>query len=238
MTFSNEADDEGGPTGLVGCTQSLAGLGVEVFVKKEMVIPERIASMWVMGSDKEARTIRPGHEEFDKAFAEIDGDFAKGHLFSRTCGILDGEIIPVEVVVALQRLDEDEVGGEPDGPAPVGITAKHFGAGFARSVFHAISLSLGVEGEGGFSMGLAEGADAEIREKFIAVKHAGEGRAELVFIRNGDEPATGVFFPFDVPEFDILHDVGSVLHEPFHAALEPRERIDLRLFEHGRGHDG
>ena len=52
VTFADEADDEGGPTGLVGGSEALAGLGVEVFVEEEVLIPKWIAAMRVMNSDE------------------------------------------------------------------------------------------------------------------------------------------------------------------------------------------
>jgi hypothetical protein len=52
--FADEARDEGGPSGLVGGPEAFAGFGVEVFVKEEVLIPEGIAAMGMMGTNEVA----------------------------------------------------------------------------------------------------------------------------------------------------------------------------------------
>ena len=52
MSFADEADDEGGPAGLVGGAKAFAGFGVEVFVEEKVVVPERVAPVRMMGADE------------------------------------------------------------------------------------------------------------------------------------------------------------------------------------------
>ena len=58
---------------------------------------------------------------------------------------LDLKLVAVEVVVALQRLDQQKVDREPDRPAPVGVAAEQAGVRFAGHVVHPIRLAHDVE---------------------------------------------------------------------------------------------
>ena len=58
-------------------------------------------------------------KEGDEAVADVDGDFAEGAFVPGAGWVFDLEGIAVEIVVALESLDEDKVGGIPDRAAPV-----------------------------------------------------------------------------------------------------------------------
>lgn len=238
MSLPNETHNEGGPAGLVGSPESFAGFGVEIFVEENVIIPERVASVGVVDSNEVTGPVRTGHEELDESVAKIDGDLAQGGFFAGAGGVFDGKVVTIKIVVALESLDEDEVGWEPNRSAPIRVATKHFGGRFTRGVLHAVSLPVRFKVEGFLAMSLAERANAEVGEKFIPVKHAGQGGAKLVLIGNGDEPAIRVLNARNVLEFDILHDVRAVLHKPLHPALEVGKGIDLRLLQDGRSHDG
>ncbi len=77
-------------------------------------------------------------------------------------GILDGEGVTVEVIIAFKSLDENEIGREPDRAAPVRVSAEHVGGGLAGCVFHLVGLAGVLEDEGLVQVDLREGADSEI----------------------------------------------------------------------------
>ena len=80
--FADEADDEGGPAGLVGGAEAFAGFGVEVLVEEEEVLPVRF--LRVAGGFAKARALAvfAGEEEGDETVAEVDGDFAQVLVFA------------------------------------------------------------------------------------------------------------------------------------------------------------
>ena len=51
----------------------------------------------------------------------------------RTC---DAKVIAVVVMKLLQRLDDEEIHGKPDGPAPVGVAAEESAVGLCRLIAH------------------------------------------------------------------------------------------------------
>lgn len=121
-TLADEADDECGPAGLVRGSEAFAGLSVEVFVKEDEVLPVLVIGV-AFGDFRVAEAgavaVFVFLEEGDEAVTDVDGDFPEGEFFPGAGGVLDFEVVSVEVMVALEGFDEDEVGGEPDGASPV-----------------------------------------------------------------------------------------------------------------------
>ena len=59
-------------------------------------------------------------------------------MLTRSGRALDGERVAMEVVIPLERLDEQEVEGQPDRPAPVRVPAKQARVRFARRVVETV----------------------------------------------------------------------------------------------------
>ena len=66
------------------------------------------------------------------AARDLARDLREVHEDARAGGALDAQVVAVEVVVALQRLDEQVVDGEPDRAAPVRVAAEEAGRRLAR----------------------------------------------------------------------------------------------------------
>ena len=151
----------------MGCAEAFAGLGMEVFVKEQEVPP--IGRIRVTARLAETRTpaVFTGHEERDKAVAQIKRDLSQVFHLSGTRRIFDREGVAVKVMISLKRLDDEIVGWKPDGPAPVGIAAEHVGVRLAGRVANFIGMTSVPEDEGVFGMGFRKRADAVSGEEFV-----------------------------------------------------------------------
>ena len=59
-------------------------------------------------------------------------------------------------MVALECLNEDEIGREPDGAAPVGVSSEHVGCRLAGCVLHLMGVAGVLEDEGFFVVGFGK----------------------------------------------------------------------------------
>jgi len=87
----DEADDEGGPAGLVGGTEAFARFAVEVFVEEDEVFPVLVVGIafgdfGIAVAGALAAFVL--FEEGDEAVADVDGDFPQGGFLSGAGGIL------------------------------------------------------------------------------------------------------------------------------------------------------
>src|SRR5438552_962568 len=79
---------------------------------------------------------------------------------------------PVERVVVVLLLDQQEVGREPDRGARVGIAAEEAAARLRRFVAHDVVLATGTQYVGMVGVVAAEGAQAVRAEEFVRVERA------------------------------------------------------------------
>ena len=91
----------------------------------------------IVGVARVAAVARPapvgvGQEERRPAGAELVGDLVQVHHAARAGRALDLQLVAVEVVVALERLDQQVVDRKPDRPAPVGVAAEQPGVATRR----------------------------------------------------------------------------------------------------------
>lgn len=190
--FADEADDEGGPAGLVGGAEAFAGVAVEVFVKKEETLPIGALCVGWAFSKTGAITVFIREEKGDEAVANVDGNFAQRQLFSRTRGVFEGEAVAVEIVVAFEGLNDEKIGREPDRAAPVRVATEHGSFGLAGLVVNLAGHHAVVKNEGFFFVRFRERADAEIGQKFVGIQHAGEAFFQTRLAGNSEEDAAVV----------------------------------------------
>jgi hypothetical protein len=100
---------------------------------------------------------------------------------------LDGEGVAVEVVEAFEGFDEEVVDGEPDGAAPVGVSAEEGALGFAGFVVDLVGVAGDVELVGLIFEGFGDGADAPRGEEFVFVEDALEDALEAFAGDDGEE---------------------------------------------------
>ena len=110
-----------------------AGLAVEVLVEQHEIAPGGILGEAPVAPVAGAPAGRIGQEEARRGAARSPRRPARGScVLPEPVGHSTCERVAVEVVVALQRLDQQVVDGEPDRPAPVRVAAEQAGVGLAR----------------------------------------------------------------------------------------------------------
>src|SRR4029450_12410655 len=76
---------------------------------------------------------------------DLAGDVAEMHAPPRSRRALDRERVTVEVMIALERLDQQGVERGRDRAPPVGIAAEHAGRRLAGHVVDAVALAARIE---------------------------------------------------------------------------------------------
>ena len=178
--FADQPDDERSPTGLVTGAEAFTGLGVKILVEQHQVLPRGIIIVTFGDAPAETRsiTIRIFLEDGDQAFADEICDLIQGQFMARTSRSFDLEGVPVEMVIALERFDDEEVDGKPDRAAPVRVAAEHPAVALARDIADFMILATVVEPEGLLLMDLAEGADAKAAEELLFIDESFETAPE------------------------------------------------------------
>lgn len=132
------------PSSLVRSAKTRTIVTMEVLVK-EHVIPE-------MGITIESRvsaicsssSIHILSKYVDDAMLDFFCNLVEWHIVTTPSGTLDLEVVPIVLVEALKRLDQEEVGRQPDGSTPIGVTAKHARVRVAGPVCNFVVLSVDV----------------------------------------------------------------------------------------------
>src|SRR2546428_13801993 len=111
-----------------------ARLCVETLMEQGEAAPARIIRQQRIAAGEGPPTRYIGQEDARETRLDESGDLLQVHPPARADGALDAQTVTVEVVIALQRLDQQVVQREPDRPAPVGVAAEKTGAGFPGHV--------------------------------------------------------------------------------------------------------
>src|SRR6266545_5588011 len=122
-----ELGHEAGPAGLVTRADAGAVVAMEVFVEEDQVPPVRIGLEHLEAAVHRAPAVRTDEEDAGEAPRQVGRHVPEGHRLPGARGHLDLQLAAEEVVEALQRLDDEEVHREPDGPPPVRVAAEEPG---------------------------------------------------------------------------------------------------------------
>src|SRR5262249_3860122 len=117
--------DEPCPTRLVAGTEAGSVVAVEVLVEEDVVPPRRIVLKTLDPAEAGAPAVGAADEERDQPFAEVVGDLLQRVLVAGSRRILELELVSEEAGIPRERLDDEEVHGHPDRPAPVRVAAEH-----------------------------------------------------------------------------------------------------------------
>src|SRR5262249_55409010 len=118
----------------MGCAYAPAGVAIKILVKVNIVaklvivLQFRILRIYLAFADRILEEY-PG-----KAICKLLGNLIDAEIPPCARGTLDLEVISVIVVELLQRLDDQEVDGEPHGATPVGVTSEQARPGLIRLV--------------------------------------------------------------------------------------------------------
>src|SRR6266536_4434737 len=128
------------PSGLVARSHAAPRVSVEVLVKQNQVAPAGVARVALVFAMAGAPATPVRKEEGREAPRQLLRDLREVHEDARSHRALHSEPVTIEMMVALQRLDEEVVDRKPDRPAPVGVASEEPGRGLARIVFDAVFL--------------------------------------------------------------------------------------------------
>ena len=230
------ASDEAGPAGLMRGAETSAVVAMEIFVEEEIVAEVGIGLEFFAAAEDGAAAGRVAKENVGEAAFDFAGDFEEGHLLAGAGGALDGEVVAEVAVVDEQGTDDEEIDGEPDGTAPIGIAAEHAGFGFSGLVLDDEAFAVNFEDVGIVEVMAGEGADAVVAEEAGFIEHAGEDAAELVFIADGEEGTAGIALL--IGREDIVDEIGMAPAEIGDAFLEALEAFGVAAGNESGGAEG
>src|SRR5688500_12301581 len=101
-----------------------AGVAVEVLVKWNEVVPQRIVLKELDRAEHRPPSPAVVEEDPREAPRDLLRHLPQGHHLTGTRRALDAETFSEVVMELLERLDDEEVDREPDRPAPVRVAAK------------------------------------------------------------------------------------------------------------------
>src|SRR6516225_1972534 len=97
---------------------------VKIFVKWNEVVPIRIPLKQVDRAKHRPTAIRVVEEDSGEPSRDLPGDFPERHHPAGSSRAFDPIAIAEIMVELLQRFDDQEIDGEPDRTAPVGVAAE------------------------------------------------------------------------------------------------------------------
>src|SRR6267154_2534786 len=213
-----------GPAGLMAGANPAPIITVEIFVEENEIAPVRIALKKFRAAGYRTAAVRIAKENVNEPPGNFRRHLPEIGFGAGMRGALDFKIFTVVVVEFLQGFHEQIVHGKPDGPAPVGISAKEACRGFSGFVVNAVGVSVHLNLVRMVLMEARESTHSVGRKKFRFVQHAAEDALELFAIHQGKKPADAA--RGTLRHFDVLGHVGMIVTEPLHAALEAGETID------------
>src|SRR6266542_1161693 len=111
-------------------------LTVEVLVERDVIAPLCIVLKGHIVAEDRPAALLVTQKDSGEPPREFLRHLPKRQLRAGAGRAFDREIVAVELVVFLERLDQQEIDGEPDRPPPVGIPAEGPGARLARLVIY------------------------------------------------------------------------------------------------------
>ena len=139
------SDGQSGPTGLMARAESLAGFAVKILVKEHKVARVRVIDEARVAAVARAAPAGVSEKDAGEARAKFKGDLTQVHHAPRSGGAFDLEAVSIEMVVAFEGFEDEEVYREPDRPTPVRVAAEEASSGFARVIVDAVLDSTSVD---------------------------------------------------------------------------------------------
>src|SRR4029453_17894715 len=130
---------------LMARAEPLAGFAVKIFVKERQVAPGGVVSEARIAAVAGAAPAGVGEKDAGEARAKFKGDLMKVHHAPRSGGAFDLERVSIEMVVAFEGLEDEEVYREPDRPTPVRVAPEEASSGFAGGIVEGAFASTGVD---------------------------------------------------------------------------------------------
>src|SRR2546426_756186 len=138
------SDGQSGPTGLMARAEPLAAFAVKIFVKEHKVAPVRVVGEARVAAVARATPAGVGEKDAGESRAKFKGDLTEVHHAPRSGGAFDLEAVSIEMVVAFEGLEDEEVYRKPDRPTPVRVAAEEASSGFGGLIVDAVLDSTSV----------------------------------------------------------------------------------------------
>src|SRR5580704_1456181 len=115
---------QGRPTRLMAGSQSMTVVAVKELVEQDQIAPRGIRCVSRVIAVNGTPTMRVGQEDGDQSSLNFPGHFAERFVLPGSRRALDFQRIAIEVVVALERLDQQMIERKPDRSAPIRVAAE------------------------------------------------------------------------------------------------------------------
>src|SRR5260221_794672 len=125
-------DDERSPSRLMARADGPAVGTVEVLAEEHEILEMRVLGVAALGAMAGPRAVLPWEEYPREAESDLAGHLAQIEVSPRARGALDLEAFAVEMVIALERLHEEIVQGEPPRAPPVRVSTEEPAVGVSR----------------------------------------------------------------------------------------------------------
>ena len=157
-----------------------------------------------------------GKKDAGQARAKFKGDLTEVHHAPRSGRAFDLEAVSIEMVVAFEGLEDEEVYREPDRPTPVRVAAEEASSGFAGLIVDAVLDSTSVENIWIILVKLRNRAQPVRREEFIFIEHVFEHSLQSRARR--DREQTPVMPCFTAG--NVLREIGTMFDKPLETFVE------------------
>src|SRR5581483_2727575 len=205
--------------------EAAAGVTAEVLVEADEVPPVRIVAEAPVVPVAGTAPAGVADEQRREATCQLARDLGERHGHARSGRTLDAEIRAVEVVVALERLDQQVVDREPDGSAPIRVPAEEKRVGFRGRVVDPVLVVADADDVRSIAVHARQRTDAVRRQEFALVEHVPERPLEPLARRQREEPAAAIA----LRPRERAGQVGSIVEEPAHPLREPGQLLEGRL---------
>src|SRR5256714_15027728 len=168
---------------------------VEVLVEWNVIAPVRIVLKGRTGAKDRPAALLVTQKDVCEPPREFLRHLPERQFRAGASRVFYREIFAIELIVFLERFDQQEIDGEPDRPAPVGIPPEGSGGRFARLVMHRKVPVLCIKLIGVRFVILADRANTVVAQEFLGVQHAfeqslqvgaaHEGQQRMVFAQAG-----------------------------------------------------
>src|ERR671925_1782990 len=221
--------DEAGPPRLVAGADAGTAVAVEVFIEKHEVAPMRITGEALDAAVDWATPVRVAQEDPREPARQLGGDLGERHHVARARRELDLQLAAVEMIEALQRLDDEEVHWKPDRSPPVGVPSEQPARRFRRLVVDTVRVPLDVQDVRMLGVVTRQRANAVGREEFALVEHRQQYARQSVAVDEREQPSLAAVGGLARHQ---RAEIGTIVEKPPHAPLESRQSRQLLGLDH------
>jgi hypothetical protein len=178
-------DPKDAPT-LITRAKPAAVVPVGVLGKDHEVSKVRVARIAGIAPVTGALSTRVREKEAPEAHCELMRRIPKAELPSRTRRILDCERVAVEMVIALERFDQEVVDREPDRTPPIGVATEESRVALARDIVYAPLMAVYIKAVGVVPVDARKRTDAVGCQELSLVKEIPQYLLQSLSRGNGE----------------------------------------------------